>query len=122
MTAEKTVLIVEDDEKLNRLFCKHLNFTGFTVTGKCSITDAIDYLQTCCAPPAIVVLDLELSDGSGLKILEVLKQARFARTKVIIVSGHTFSHENIRHMEKVDYALLKPVSPRGLKALADSLV
>ena len=118
---EKQVLVVEDSSDLNRMFCKQLSGRGFTTTGVLSVAEANAYLREY-EPPSLIVLDLELVDGSGTDVLELLNTPRYKNTKIVIVSGNAFGRKTKVASYKIDYALLKPVSPRALATLVSSLV
>lgn len=78
------VLIVDDDPKICLFFTKLLNKMGHeihvanTVTDACALSDNEDF--------DLVLLDLELPDGSGLQILPDLMKAP-SRPEVIIITG-----------------------------------
>jgi DNA-binding response OmpR family regulator len=59
-----SVLVVEDNHDLNRLFTRQLAFSGHQVIGLESLEAAMLYLDTHPAPD-LIIMDLELGDGSG---------------------------------------------------------
>lgn len=117
---QPTILVIEDNLELNRLFSKYLRSTGKTVVGLTSVAEAKYYLSQC-NPPQVIILDLELADGNGTEILAMLQASPFDETRVVVVSGYAFSANNGPHPQDVDYTLLKPVDPRGLRALVETL-
>ncbi|MFP4321016.1 MAG: response regulator [Anaerolineales bacterium] len=114
-----SVLIIEDQTELNRLYNKVLSSAGFRTLGCQSIQQARQHL-TAPQLPHIVVMDLELSDGHGTELLSLLSKKAYQHIKVVVVSGHTYDQQQMG-IERADYALLKPVSPRGLKALVQTI-
>jgi CheY-like chemotaxis protein len=116
-----TVLVVEDNVQSNNLFCKMFEKAGYTCKGHFSIRDTLGYLQNH-QPPALIILDLELGDGSGERVLEYLAQQQLAEVKVIVVSAEAYRLEHQLKSHRVDHVLLKPISPRGLTALARDLL
>jgi DNA-binding response OmpR family regulator len=107
-----TVLIVEDDAASNNFYASALSRDGFTVIQATSYQQAIKYLQGVV--PNVILLDLTLRDGSGLTVLNYLREhAQFQRTKVAIISGSIRYREDITRVGNVEY-LHKPV-------LADAL-
>lgn len=116
----ETVLIVEDDKDLNRLFSKYLAIAGFTCLSVTSVSAALRILLN--TTPALIVLDLGLEDGAGNAILDYLQRKGNTNTRVIVVSGRAFSSKDNLGPYQVDQILMKPVSPRALSSLARSFV
>ena len=121
MVGTKSILVVEDNLEINRLFCKLLRNRGYDVEGTYSIHHAADYLEMF-EPPDLVILDLQLEDGPGTAILTLLQDKRFKDTHVIVVSANAYSQKHKLHPYSIDHVLLKPVSPRGLVALVTSML
>jgi DNA-binding response OmpR family regulator len=113
------ILVIEDDINLNRLFVKQLRANGHTLESAFSVKTAMDLL-TYGAVPDVVVVDLELEDGSSAPILELLKKEAFVKTKVVIVSGNAYSKSSGVDHGHVAHVLLKPVSPRALTLLINA--
>jgi CheY-like chemotaxis protein len=112
-----SVLIVEDDTELLRLFktvvrhaAPHLEV--LTAGGG---TAALQVLQTIT--PFIVFLDLSMPQVSGNEVLEYLaKEARLQETHVVVL---TASPDRLRHDLKgrVSEIFSKPISTRDLEQL-----
>ncbi len=117
----KNVLVVDDDEQINYLFCRQLKASGFQPHGVFSVAEAIAYLEHNTIPD-ILVLDMELTDGFGTQVLDYVRGRGYHQTKAVIVSANAFT----RHYSTVDYAvdhvLMKPISPRGLSVFLSELV
>lgn len=107
------VLIVEDDNKLNRLFCKSLRKAGFKPEGVNSIQEAINFLNHF-TPPRVIVIDVNLKDGLGTELLDHRDELNLDHTRVIVISGNIMALDTVRHDYDVDYILEKPISPRIL--------
>ena len=120
ITNNKTVLVVEDDRNLNRLYCKYLHRTGHIVQGVHTISEALSYLLNDLIPD-IIVLDFELTDGHGTEILDYLHQRHCTQTKVIVVSGNFHVSGLSHHSNLIDYILLKPISVRELATFVKSI-
>jgi len=79
------LLVVEDDQGLNRLIRKNLSREGFTVEGVGTGKEALAALTD--APDVLLLLDLVLPDMSGREIL-----AELARREIVvpflIMTGH----------------------------------
>jgi DNA-binding response OmpR family regulator len=110
-----TVLVIEDNHSLNRMFCKHLAASGFTCHGVVTIDEAITAINT--NRPDLLVLDFELPDGYGTRILDYMRSENF-HIPVIVVSGNNLVLQ-LKHTDyNINHILFKPVSPRQLSALA----
>lgn len=67
-----SILLVEDDLCLQNLLTYHLTKEGYHITVSSSISSAKKLLHTMC--PRIVIMDVNLPDGSGYDFCEYLKQ------------------------------------------------
>jgi len=76
------ILVIEDDESLNRLICKALKIEGYEVKGVKTISDALKSVRENCYE--LVILDIMLPDGNGMDIMETLLE----RSMVIVISAH----------------------------------
>jgi DNA-binding response OmpR family regulator len=81
-----TILIVEDDKTLNRLYVEVFGLEGFETLQATSCQQVMDYLQQ--VTPAVILLDLFLPDGNGLSIVShVREHPKLWLTPIIAVSG-----------------------------------
>lgn len=104
-----TVLVVEDDIDLRRMFRTALALAGFDVLEAGNGLDALRVLD--CNPPEAVVLDLGLPIMSGVAVRqEIAAHAHTRHVPVIVVTGQPGNHDGL------DAACLlrKPVSPERL--------
>lgn len=113
---QEMILVVEDNQKINRMFCKQLEASGFRCVGVSSVREALEYIQQY-GEPQVMILDLELEDGVGTQVLDYLVQNDLDNVRVVVVSANAYSKEHNIKAYKTDHILLKPVSPRGLSAL-----
>jgi CheY-like chemotaxis protein len=105
----RTILIVEDDGDLRRMFRTALTIVGFSVIEATDGPAALHFIHT--DPPHLIVLDLGLPTVSGFMVLEEI--AAHANTKhipVVIVTGSTMP---LDHLD-VPCVLRKPVDPEKL--------
>ncbi|MBW3660752.1 MAG: response regulator [Gemmatimonadetes bacterium] len=82
-----TILMVEDEAALRRLVTTVLERQGFRVLSAESATDALVVAQRLETSPDLVVTDLLLPGGSGLRLVARLRE-RWPDLPVIVVSGH----------------------------------
>ncbi|NNE84356.1 MAG: ActR/PrrA/RegA family redox response regulator transcription factor [Alphaproteobacteria bacterium] len=81
----KTLLIVDDEKNLCLQLARAMERRGFTVTTAEGLAAARD-----CAfvdPPQYAIVDLRLEDGTGLEVVEMLRQAR-PDVRVIMLTGY----------------------------------
>jgi two-component system response regulator RegA len=83
---DKTLLLLDDDGPLRTRLGRALEQRGFEVTLAASVAEALTILRSQ-PPPAHAVLDMRLEDGSGLKVVEAVRDAR-ADAKVIMLTGY----------------------------------
>jgi DNA-binding response OmpR family regulator len=109
MTRAQTVLVVEDDAGLRKMYRTALALAGFTV---CEADDgllALHYLDQ--SSPDLVVLDLMLPIISGLVVQqELAAHAHVRNIPVVVVTGSDINLETL----EVPCVLRKPVSPDHL--------
>ena len=83
--ADKSLLIVDDDNPFRDRLARAMEKKGFTVTQADSVKEGINKTEN--APPAFAVVDLRLGDGSGLEVVsEIRKHKR--DSKVIMLTGY----------------------------------
>ena len=105
----KTVLVVEDDPDLRRMFRMALGFAGYRVIEAADGLNALRLLDV--EQPTAVVLDLGLPLVSGQTVrAEIAAHAHTRDIPVVIVTGQRGDHS------KLDAAcvLRKPLSPDRL--------
>ena len=106
MVARNTILIVEDDDELRRVFKHALAMAGFDVQEARGGFEALRRLDS--APPDAVILDLMLPGMDGFTVRQEL--AAHARTRsipIIVVTGSTVDTKDL----DVNCVLRKPVGP-----------
>ncbi len=82
---DKTLLLVDDDEPFLRRLTKAMEKRGFKVESAGSV--AAGRAIATARPPAYAVVDLRLTDGNGLDIVEVLNDTR-PDCRVVVLTGY----------------------------------
>ncbi len=82
---ERTLLIVDDDAPLCQRLARAMERRGFIVETADSVASGIAAVGE--RAPAFAVVDLRLTDGSGLGIVEALRQARPA-ARIVMLTGY----------------------------------
>jgi DNA-binding response OmpR family regulator len=111
MSERQTVLVVEDDENLRRLFRTALALEGFDVVEAGDGLEAL--LRIDQSPPDLVILDLLLPGLSGIVVQqEIAAQAMTQQIPIIVITGSDVGADDL----DVACFLRKPVSPDQLIA------
>jgi DNA-binding response OmpR family regulator len=79
------VLLVEDDATLAHAVARNLTARGYVVRGTGSVEEALNALQE--RTPALVLLDVDLPDGSGWEVLRALRAGGHHEVDVIVMSA-----------------------------------
>ena len=82
---DKTLLLVDDDEPFLRRLTKAMEKRGFKVESAGSV--AAGRALATARPPAYAVVDLRLTDGNGLDVVEVLHEKR-PDCRVVVLTGY----------------------------------
>lgn len=83
--ADRTLLLVDDDEPFVRRLAKAMEKRGFLPETAESV--AAGRMIALERPPAYAVVDLRLGDGSGLEVVEAL-HARRPDCRVVVLTGY----------------------------------
>jgi two-component system response regulator RegA len=82
---ERKLLLLDDDVILCRRLGRALESYGFETTLANGVAEAIEAVRM--APPAFAVLDLRLEDGSGLKVVQALRERR-PDARIVMLTGY----------------------------------
>ena len=83
--ADKSLLIVDDDNPLRDRLARAMGKKGFHVTQAESVEKGINQAKN--SPPAFAIIDLRLGDGSGLKVVEEIKKYK-KDSRVVMLTGY----------------------------------
>jgi two-component system response regulator RegA len=83
--SERTLLVVDDDAPLCQRLARAMERRGFVVATAESVASGITAVSD--HPPAFAVVDLRLSDGSGLEIVKALRKAR-PGARIVMLTGY----------------------------------
>lgn len=82
---DKSLLVLDDDAPLRTRLGRALEQRGFEPVLVGSVGEALQAVKS--SPPAFAVLDMRLEDGTGLKVVEAVREAR-PDAKVIMLTGY----------------------------------
>ncbi|MGD9726792.1 MAG: sigma-54-dependent transcriptional regulator [Nitrospiraceae bacterium] len=111
-----TLLIIEDEERMRRLFELVLKPAGYDLVLASSGTDAVRLIQDQ-SPFDLIVTDLQLGAVSGMEVLEAAKQS-MPDVPVLIITGYGTVKSAVEAMQKGAYDYIsKPVDNEELKII-----
>ncbi len=82
---DRSMLIVDDDRPFLQRLARAMESRGFTV--ETAETVAEGKSKAIAAPPAFAVVDMRLEDGSGLDVIELIRNQR-PDSRMIILTGY----------------------------------
>ncbi|WP_091736623.1 ActR/PrrA/RegA family redox response regulator transcription factor [Phenylobacterium immobile] len=82
---DRSLLVLDDDAPLRTRLGRALEQRGFEPTLVGSVNDALSAVRD--KAPAFAVLDMRLDDGSGLKVVEAIREAR-PDARIIMLTGY----------------------------------
>ena len=91
----RTVLIVEDNEKLNRINRRALEKQGLTVLTAFTLSEARELLKT--SSPEVILLDVMLPDGDGMDFCAGIRGSTDAH--ILFLSARTEYADKIRGLD-----------------------
>ncbi|KAF1047407.1 MAG: Regulatory protein AtoC [Xylophilus sp.] len=108
------VLIVEDNEDAGAMMAAWIRAEGFSAALAGSLREA--RAQMAQRTPDLVLLDLQLPDGSGLSLLREAQGA--PACDIVLITGHATLDTSLEALRlgAADY-LVKPVSPAQLRGV-----
>ena len=108
------ILLLEDDEALGRGICMALETPSCTVTHCSTCLQAINILQGMGFD--LLILDINLPDGSGLELLRTLRQ-NGTSTPAILLTANDLELDEVTGLEAgADDYITKPFSLAVLRA------
>ena len=83
--ADKSLLIVDDDNALRDRLARAMEKKGFQVTQAENVEKGISRINE--APPAFAIVDLRLGDGSGLEVVKEIQKLN-KDSRVVMLTGY----------------------------------
>ena len=83
--ADKTLLIVDDDNPLRDRLARAMEKKGFKVIQAENVKKGISHAKN--APPAFAVVDLRLGDGNGLEVVKEIRRLK-KDSRVVMLTGY----------------------------------
>ena len=120
-TARKaTVLIVDDQRVVQRVFAQALARAGYEVQCADGATAALDFVRT--APPDAILLDMTMPFVNGLGVLYRLREIT-PQIPVAIVTGNAVTTEARDELDSLGVAVyFKPLTPTQIEDVVAKLL
>ena len=83
--ADKSLLIVDDDNALRDRLARAMEKKGFQVTQAENVEKGISRINE--TPPTFAIVDLRLSDGSGLEVVKEIQKFK-KDSRVVMLTGY----------------------------------
>ena len=83
--ADKSLLIVDDDNPLRDRLARAMEKKGFKVIQAESVEKGITLARN--TPPAFAVVDLRLNDGSGLEVVKEIRKVK-KDSRIVMLTGY----------------------------------
>ena len=120
MTKVGHIYLIDDDESMRTSLSRMLKDVGYIVE---DFSSAVTFLEhSLPVAPAVILLDMQMPDMTGLDLQEKLAQLG-RETPIVFVSGQSHPHQIVKSLKRgaVDF-LFKPFNLEDLlKAVADAL-
>jgi DNA-binding response OmpR family regulator len=122
LSAQKTVMIIEDEPDAAELFAEMMRVSGFKVLKTYTSTPALTLIAQ--ERPDVIILDIMLPDISGLEVLHYVRsEPALASIPVIIVSAKSLPADIRLGLEAgASIYLTKPVGFTDLKNAVDRVI
>lgn len=118
---QKSILIVEDDLELARLYRKYLESQGLDVTCFLNPYDALENFKIDINFYDLVLTDFRLNDMNGIKFAKEIRKIRGYSIFIVLMTGY-FMDSTLRENEMVgviNKVIVKPFSLNDLGKIID---
>jgi DNA-binding response OmpR family regulator len=118
----RSVLICDDKEAMRLLVNRTLTQEGYAVVEATTASEA--YALACAEHPDLIILDVMLTDESGLDLLSRLRSVpALEQTPVVLVTGAAEAFDGVVPQTLgADRCLIKPVLPTALSSTVHELL
>jgi len=116
----KTVLIVDDQPEVLRLYARALEAAGYKVNTAATVEDGMQLVDT--EPPDAVLVDLKMPYINGMGMLYRLRKAHPRMPVAIITGMQNLDTETLQEMAMLEATVhYKPISLPQLQQLVSDL-
>ncbi len=113
------ILIIDDDDKLNRLLTNYLGGMGYEVLASTRPSDGLNRLTR--EQPDLIILDIMLPEMDGLQVCRTIRREHSTPIIMLTARGETMDRIVGLELGADDY-IPKPFEPRELVARIQSVL
>lgn len=106
------ILVVEDDQKLNRIVRNHLNSHGYEATGCLNAQDAYD--QMYHRPYALIVSDIMMPDIDGFEFAAAVRRINREIPILFMTARDDYGSKEKGYQVGIDDYMVKPIDMNEL--------
>ena len=114
---KKTIIIVDDDRSILRVFTRVLEKKGFTVTAVENGKDALSQIEHNHFDAALI--DVRLPDMDGTELLPKIQETSARTLKIVFTGSPDLGCLGNDGKENMDAFLIKPIKPEVLLGILD---
>ena len=114
------ILIVEDEKKLIDILQRSLRAEGYTVDGVLTAADGLEYIKTYHYD--LVIMDLQLPDGTGTSLLKRVRELGHAMPALILTARGDLDSKVENFQAGADDYVVKPVAMAELSIRVQALL
>lgn len=117
----KTILVVEDDQMLQKLIATYFTRAGFQVVTASTGQEAIHLYHQ--SSPCFIILDLMIPETSGEDVCRYVRETENSDVPIIMVTAKVQEQERINGLKMgADDYVTKPFSPDELVVRVESVL
>jgi two-component system copper resistance phosphate regulon response regulator CusR len=114
------ILIVEDEKKFLDILQRSLRGEGYTVDGVGTAADAVEYLKSYHYD--LVIMDLQLPDGTGSSLLKRLRESGHTMPVLVLTARSELESKVENFQAGADDYVVKPVAMAELAIRVQALM
>lgn len=117
---ENNILVIEDDKIILDSLCEFLSLEGFQASGAETLKGAMARLEK--EVYNLVITDVNLPDGDGLELLEIIRK-EYPQTVVIVITGYGTIESAVKAIKQGAYDYLtKPIIDDELRLAVERAI
>ncbi len=117
---EKSILVIDDDKIILDSLCEFLRLEGFQTSGAETLKGALARLEQ--EHYSLVVTDVNLPDGDGLELLDIIRE-NHAQTVAIVITGYGTIESAVKAIKQGAYDYLtKPIVDDDLRLAVERAI
>lgn len=126
MNDQKTILLIEDDQILLRMYTKKFENEGFNVLVATDGEEGLKILEAASPKPSIILADVMLPKMNGFEFLEKCKQNEATKNIPIILltnlGGGEQDREKGKSLGAADYLIKSEITPTEIIGKVNKII